>query len=96
MFKLAGKDVKVSRPSDLDKALIATTGCSSKEIDTILGAGPDRAAAALRPFMTEKDAFPGHDLARAIASDPEALGNIRALYTDAAAEKSAATAGADK
>lgn len=46
--------------------------------------------------MTEKDAFPGHDLARAIASDPEALGNIRALYTDAAAEKSAVTAGADK
>ncbi len=96
MFKLAGKEVKTSRPTDLDKALLATTGCSAAEIDTILGAGPDRAAHALRPFLTEKDAFPGHDLARAIASDPEALANIRKLYADAAAEKPAATASADK
>ncbi len=96
MIKLAGKDVKTSRPNDLDKALIATTGCSAAEIDTILAAGADRAAHALRPFMTEKDAFPGHDLARAIASDPAALGNIRQLYADAAAEKPASTPGADK
>ena len=96
MFKLAGKDVKTSRPTDLDKVLLAATGCSAAEIDTILGAGADRAAIALRPFMTDKDAFPGHDLARAIASDPEAIGNIRQLYADAAAEKPASTAGADK
>lgn len=96
MFKLAGKDVKTSRPTDLDKALLATTGCSAAEIDTILAAGPDRAAQALRPFMTEKDAFPGHDLARAIASDPEALANIRQLYANAVAEKPAPTPSTDK
>lgn len=79
MITIAGKDLKTSKPKDLDAQLIASTGCSSREIATILGAGPDRAARALRPFL-EKDVLPGSDLARAIVQDPEAVGVIATLY----------------
>jgi hypothetical protein len=63
----------------LDAALLAATGCSAVEIDTILAAGPGRAASALLPFLTGD--VPDRDtLAQAIAGDPDARAAIRALY----------------
>lgn len=90
MIKFGGLDLKTSRPSDLDAQLIATTGCGVKELDTILGAGPDRAARAVLPFL-DKDAPPFGDLARAIAADPGALPAIRKLYGDVPAAAAPAT-----
>ena len=79
MITIAGTSLKTSKPKDLDAQLVASTGCSSREIATILSAGPDRAARALRPFL-EKDALPGSDLARAIVQDPDAVAAIATLY----------------
>jgi hypothetical protein len=79
MITIAGHDLKTSKPKDLDAQLIASTGCSSREIATILGAGPDRAARALRPFL-ENNVLPGSDLARAIVQDSEAIATIAKLY----------------
>ncbi|KTT72618.1 hypothetical protein NS334_08465 [Sphingomonas endophytica] len=73
--------MKITPPSNLDQQLIAATGCSAREIDTILSAGADRAAAALRPFL-DRNELPGIELARAIASDPEALPGIRRIYAE--------------
>jgi len=78
-IKLAGKNRKTSRPTDLDKQLIAATGCGEKEIELLLSAGPDRAARALRPFL-EDGVLPGPELPRAIAADPTAIDAIRQLY----------------
>ena len=87
MIKLNGEQYKTSRPADLDAKLIAATGCSSAEIGTLLAAGGDRAAAALRPFL-EAEALPGLELNRAIAADPGAREAIRDLYAKVpAAEK---------
>jgi hypothetical protein len=79
MIKINGVDVLASKPSDLDAQLLASTGCSSAEIDVLLAGGPDRAAKALRPFLAV-DVLPGGALALAIASDSHALGAIRKLY----------------
>ncbi len=79
-IKLAGKArTTVARPRDLNKQLIAATGCGEKELELLLSAGPDRAAKALRPWLEEGE-LPGPELARAIASDPTAIDGIRALY----------------
>lgn len=69
----------------LDAALLAATGCASAEIDTILAAGPGRAASAVLPFLTGD--VPDRDtLASAIAGDPAATAAIRALYPVPAAD----------
>jgi hypothetical protein len=81
MIKIAGTDLKTSRPSDLDAKLIASTGCAAKEIETLLAAGPDRAARALAPFL-DKDAPALNELAQRIAGDPLAVPAIRKLYAD--------------
>ncbi|MFZ2996285.1 hypothetical protein [Sphingobium sp.] len=78
---IAGVEHSTRRPADLDEQLVATTGCSSVEIDRILSAGADRAARALLPFLP-KDAPEHIDLARAIADDPSAIDVIRSLYAD--------------
>jgi hypothetical protein len=67
------------RPDDLDAQLVADTGCDAAEIETLLSAGPDRAARALRPFLAN-DAPDIGTLAAAIARDPAAIAAIRALY----------------
>lgn len=90
MIKLGGFDLKTSRPSDLDAQLIATTGCGVKELDTILGAGSDRAARAVQPFL-DKEAPSFGELARAIAGDPAAVPAIRKLYADVPAAPASAT-----
>lgn len=79
MITINGNEVQTSRPSDLDVQLLASTGCSSAELDVLLAGGPDRAAKALRPFVGA-DVLPGGALAHAIASDSHALGAIRKLY----------------
>jgi len=79
MITIAGTPLKTSKPKNLDEQLVASTGCSSREIDTILAAGPDRASRALRPFL-ESEALPGGELGRAIASDPGAVSEIAKLY----------------
>ncbi len=84
MIKIAGKDLATKRPSDLDAQLIASTGCGAKEIETLLGAGPDRAARALAPFL-DKDAPALNVLAQQIAGDSAAIPAIRKLYADALA-----------
>ena len=91
-IKLAGKSRKTTRPNDLDKQLIAATGCGEKEIEMLLSAGPDRAARALRPFL-EDGVLPGPELPRAIAADPTAIDAIRQLY--AAPVDEAAPAGGE-
>lgn len=78
---IGGVEYSTRRPTDLDEQLIATTGCSSAEIDRVLSAGADRAARALRPFLP-KDGPEHVDLARAIANDPPAIEVIRSLYAD--------------
>lgn len=67
------------RPDDLDAQLVQATGCASHEIETLLAAGPDRAARALLPFLGE-DAPAIGALAGAIVADPRAIDAIRALY----------------
>jgi hypothetical protein len=84
MITIAGSPLKTSKPKDLDEQLVASTGCSSREIATILAAGPDRAARALRPFL-EPDTLPGGELGSAIASDPNAVSEIGKLYAGLAA-----------
>lgn len=81
MIKINGKELKTTAPKNLDAQLIAATGCSSAEIGTLLSAGADRAAAALRPFLDDKD-LPGSELARAIAADRDAVAVIRDLYAE--------------
>lgn len=91
-MKIAGKDVKITSPKDLNDQLVAATGCGTKEIETVLAAGPDRAARALRPFL-EPDFLPGLELARAIAADPSLIDGIRALYAKADGGKAATVDG---
>ncbi|WP_242149615.1 hypothetical protein [Sphingomonas sp. BAUL-RG-20F-R05-02] len=86
MIKINGHDLKTSKPSDLDASLIEATGCSSAEVEKLLGSGPDRAARALRPFLAD-DVLPGGDLAAAIAADSGALDQIRTLYAPAPASE---------
>lgn len=83
-MKIANNDVKITSPKDLNGQLIAATGCGINEIETVLAAGPDRAARALRPFL-EDGTLPGPELARAIAADPTLVDGIRALYAKAGA-----------
>lgn len=85
-MKIAGKDVKITSPKDLSDQLVAATGCGAHEIETVLAAGPDRAARALRPFL-EPDFLPGPELARAIAADPALIDDIRALYAKPSAQQ---------
>lgn len=84
MIKFAGKDLKTTRPSNLNDQLIAGTGCGVGEIETLLAAGPDRVARALAPFL-DKDAPPHSELAQLIAGDSAAIPAIRKLYADAPA-----------
>lgn len=81
MIKINGVDLKTSKPSNLDEQLIASTGCSSSEIDKLLGGGPDLAARALRPFL-EAGALPGGELGAAIAADRGAAAVIGKLFAD--------------
>jgi hypothetical protein len=69
-----------SRPDDLDAQLIASTGCSSAEIETLLSAGPDRIARAALPFLAE--GAPDHaTIARAVVGNIDAARDtVRALY----------------
>lgn len=80
-MKIAGKDVKTTLPKDLNDRLVAATGCGINEIETVLAAGPDRAARALRPFL-EDGTLPGPELARAIAAEPALIDGIRELYAN--------------
>lgn len=80
-MKIAGKDVKTTLPENLNDRLIAATGCGINEIETVLAAGPDRAARALRPFLEDRT-LPGPELARAIAAEPALIDGIRELYAN--------------
>lgn len=93
-MKIAGKDVKTTSPKDLNDRLVAATGCGINEIETVLAAGPDRAARALRPFL-EDGTLPGPELARAIAAEPALIDGIRELYAKAGAPQ-AVTEGESK
>lgn len=96
MIKLNGEQYKTARPTDLDEQLLAATGCSSAEIDTLLTAGVDRVAAAARPFLAA-EVLPGLELNRAIAADAGAREEIRTLYVKVpAAEKPADPQGGTK
>jgi len=92
MITIAGTPLKTSKPKDLDEQLVKSTGCSSSEIATILAAGPDRAARALRPFL-EPDTLPGGELGSAIASDSNAVSEIGKLYAGLAATSAPAPGG---
>lgn len=78
-IEIAGVRYATSRPDDLDARLVAATGCASAEIEHLLVSGADRIAAAVLPFLA-KDAPALVDLANAIAADPDAVAQVRALY----------------
>lgn len=80
---IGGKPHPTRRPADLDAKLIASTGCASSEIETVLRAGNSHAAHALRPFLAD-DVLPGPALARAIAAEPMIRDEIRKLYAGSA------------
>jgi len=92
MIIIAGKELPTKRPTDLDAQLVAATGFGVREIDTLLAAGPDRAARALAPFL-DKDAPSVRHLSRDIAGDPGAIPAIRALYAKAEPEAATPPAG---
>lgn len=75
------------RPTDLDKQLLTSTGCSAAEIAANLAASPlaGTVAQALLPFLPEKDRPTVPALARAIAAAgiTEVAGEVRKLYADA-------------
>lgn len=73
--------------ADIDAQLVATTGCGIDEIEPLLASGPDRAALALMPLLEEPMEL--LDLARLIAADPAATGEIRSLYAELSAASDA-------
>lgn len=96
-IKIGDKSFRTRKPSDLDGALLATTGCNAVETAKHLAGWPTpgRIASALRPFLPE-DAPSVPDLAQDIAGDegPEILVAVKKLYVDAAsATSSPATTG---
>lgn len=84
MIKINGKDLKTSRPSDLDAQLIASTGHGEREVQSLLNSGPGLAARALMPHLAEPGDMTVGDLAKEIASDPDAIAEIGKLYAPAA------------
>jgi len=78
---LAGASIDAARPTDLDEALIASTGHGVSEVEELLDGGPALVAAAVRPFLAP-DVLPGPELARAIAADRDAVAAVRDLYAD--------------
>jgi hypothetical protein len=90
---IGGKAYRTRKPSDLDKALLGTTGCSAAEIASHLGGRPSagRIASALHPFLPE-GAPSAPELAQVIAASedgPEILAAVKQLY---AADEETATA----
>jgi hypothetical protein len=79
MVKINGKDLRTSKPTDLDAQLIASTGHGEREVQALLSAGSSLAARALAPFLG-KDAPAMNELACDIAADPDAIGAIAKLY----------------
>jgi len=83
MIKINGKDLKTSKPSNLDELLIASTGHGEREAQSLLNSGPGLAARALMPFLAEPGDMTVGDLAKEIASDPDAIAEIGKLYAPA-------------
>ena len=86
-IKIGDKSFKTRKPSDLDAALISTTGCNAVETVRHLAGWPTagRIASALRPFLPE-DGPSTPELATDIAAaedGPELLVSVKKLYADA-------------
>lgn len=83
---LGGKPLKTRKPTDLDAALLATTGCNATETVRQLNGWPTpgRIASALRPFLSD-DAPSTPELADSIARQDtaEVLAAVKKLYADA-------------
>lgn len=85
---IAGTSLAIAAalPADIDVQLVTATGCGIDELEPLLSAGPDRVAAALMPILAEPegDGAPvdRFELARLIAADPDAIGEIRAVYAE--------------
>lgn len=92
-IKIGEKSFKTRKPSDLDVALLTTTGCNAVEAAKHLAGwpSPGRIASALRPFLPE-DAPSVPELAQDIAgadNGPEVLIAVKKLYVDAVSATSA-------
>lgn len=97
---IGGKAYRTRKPSDLDKALLGTTGCSAAEIASHLGGWPSagRIASALHTFLPD-DAPSAPELALAIAASedgPEILVSVKKLYAPDEAETPATPAPSTK
>lgn len=85
---IAGAELAIAAalPADIDMQLVSATGCGIDELEPLLSAGPDRVAAALMPILAEPtgDTEPVDrlELARLIATDPDAIGVIRDAYAE--------------
>jgi len=87
-IKIGDKSHKTRKPSDLDAALLASTGCNAAETAQQLAGSPSagRIASALRPFLPD-DAPSTPELAHAIAASGQAsdyLASVSKLYADVA------------
>ena len=93
-IKIGEKSLKTRKPTDLNAALLATTGCSTAETTAQLGGfpTPGRIATALRPFLND-DAPSTPELAHmiAVADGVEVLAAVRKLYGSEAVTPPAAT-----
>ena len=94
-IKIGEKSFRTRKPSDLDGALLANTGCSAVETAKHLAGWPTpgRIASALQPFLPE-EAPSVPDLAQDIAGadeGPEILVAVKKLYADAATATAAST-----
>lgn len=83
MIKINGKDLKTSRPSDLDAQLVASTGHGEREVQSLLNSGLGLAARALMPHLAEPGDLTFGELANEIANDPDAIAEIGKLYAPA-------------
>src|SRR5690242_15941215 len=88
--KIGNREIATRRPQDLDKILLADTGCNAAEIVGMLSGSPlaHIVARALLPFMAEADRTSPPELAHEIAAAgiADVAAQVAALYAEAGAD----------
>jgi hypothetical protein len=83
-IKIGETEYSTTRPKGLDKALMASTGCSSNEVAHMLGGQPlaHLVARALLPFLAEEGRPDAVELAAAINDHgtAEVAAKVASLY----------------
>lgn len=88
--EIGGKTLPTRRPQDLDKALLAETGCNAAEFARMIGGQPlaGTVASALLPFLPEEGRPSASELAATIeAAGPAGVAaQVARLYAAAGAD----------